>query len=167
LGAHNSKGDIVLFLDADTILPNNFLGKAVKQFKERKIDVAGFYLKFNSKKPIYLLYNFVYNLMCFIGQYTIPMSVGAAIMVDKGFHRKLHGFKEDIFIGEDYEYLKRASKLGKFRILWTHRPRFSVRRIEKEGKIKMLIRWIYAGLYMLFRGSIKKKIVKYEFGKHE
>ena len=43
-GAKIAKGDILFFLDADTVLPDYFFHKALKEFGERKLDLASFCL---------------------------------------------------------------------------------------------------------------------------
>jgi glycosyltransferase involved in cell wall biosynthesis len=53
MGAKAARGDLLLFLDADTLLPENFLHKAIDEFNRRKLDVSGFYFDLNSKKMIY------------------------------------------------------------------------------------------------------------------
>ncbi|MDD3939883.1 MAG: glycosyltransferase, partial [Patescibacteria group bacterium] len=45
-GAEISKGGILLFLDADSVLPDGFLQKTVNQFKAKNLVSAGFYIKF-------------------------------------------------------------------------------------------------------------------------
>jgi len=40
-GAREAGGNILLFIDADVILPENFLAASLKEFNERGLDVAG------------------------------------------------------------------------------------------------------------------------------
>jgi glycosyltransferase involved in cell wall biosynthesis len=39
-GAYESKGNLLLFLDADVILDDDFLNPCIKEFKKRQLDVA-------------------------------------------------------------------------------------------------------------------------------
>lgn len=165
-GAKVAKGDIFLFLDADTPINKNFISKSLEEFKKRNLDVAGYYIKFDSKKLIYKLFSLIYNISCFLAQFTKPIAIGSAIMVKKEFHNKVKGFDETIFIGEDHDYSHRISKIGKFRVIKSKKLVYSIRRFEKEGKIKTYLKWMYGSIYVFFRGPIRKKIVKYEFGKH-
>jgi len=163
-GAKIAKGDVLLFLDADTSLPKDFLPSVYDEFKFRKLSVAGFYLNFNSNKKIYHLFEFVYHAVCWFGQYFFPASVGVGILASKDKHEEINGFDESIFIGEDYDYINRLSKTGKYRMIKSSFLYFSVRRLEKEGILRVLWKWFKGGIYFLIRGPIRKKIVKYDFG---
>ncbi len=163
-GVEEAKYLNLLFLDADSRIPRNFLKNAYNEFIKRDLGVASFYLRFNSKKFIYKIYNFLYNSFCFVFQYFKPLSVGAAIMVKKEKHKKINGFDETIYVGEDHEYARQIKKIAKFRMLKSTFFYFSPRRWEKEGHIKSLLKIFKMSLYMTFYGPIRKKIVDYEFG---
>ena len=165
-GASAASGDTLLFLDADTVLPDNFFPNAYQEFKNRQLQVAGFYLIFNSPRLIYRFFEFFYRLSCFVGQFFFPASVGVGMMAVKDSHVANNGFDESIFIGEDYDYIKRLSKSGRYRMLKSVYLYFSVRRLEKEGVFFVLWKWFKGGLYFLIRGPIRKKIVDYDFGKY-
>ncbi|MDD2681118.1 MAG: glycosyltransferase [Patescibacteria group bacterium] len=165
-GAKIAKGDVLLFLDADTSLPDGFLPAVYNEFKSRDLSVAGFYLKFNSSSKIYLLFDFFYHKICWLGQYFFPASVGVGMLSLKVKHDQVGGFDESIFIGEDYDYINRLAKTGSYRMIISSFLYFSVRRLEKEGMVRVLWKWFKGGVYFLVRGPIRKKIVKYEFGQY-
>lgn len=164
-GAMQAKGDSLLFLDADTLLPEKFLSKAMNTFKTKNLNVAGFYLQFALDKFSYKLISALLNMFFFLAQYIKPLSIGAAILVEKSYHQKIKGFDENILIGEDHDYSQRIARKGKFRII-NEKIYYAPRRFEKKGKFKTFMEWIYCGFYALFKGPIKKEIVKYEFGEH-
>jgi glycosyltransferase involved in cell wall biosynthesis len=165
-GAELAKGEVLLFLDADTRLPDGFLRNTYAEFKNRGLDAAGFYLKFDSPRFLYKIYNAVYRLLCFCGQYFQPASVGVGIMVRTEFHRRINGFDETVFLGEDYDYTTRISRLGRFRMLNSGLIYFSPRRLEKEGAARVIRKWVKATAYFILKGPIRKKIVEYEFGNY-
>lgn len=166
LGARLAKGDTIMFLDADSLLPDNFLPSAYHEFKNRNLSAAGFYLHFNSSKKVYRFIEPFFHVMSYFGQYFFPASVGVGIMASKNAHDKIKGFDESIYIGEDYDYIKRLAGVGKYRMISNTFIFFSVRRLEKEGVLPVLWKWFRGGLYFIIRGPIRKKIVKYEFGKY-
>jgi len=165
-GAKAARGDIFLFLDADSVLPDKFLSRVVNEFQARNLGVAGFYLIFGSHKLIYHLCSFGYNFFAWFRQYWRPISVGAGIIVRRDVHEKISGFDETLFVAEDYDYCERAAKVAKFRLLKTVKLPYSIRRMEKEGNLKVLLKWLKMGTRTLWGGKIKKKIVKYDFGNY-
>ncbi len=165
-GARAAQGDIFLFLDADTVLPDNFLAAVVPEFNERKLGAAGFYLDFGSKKLIHRFCSWGYNFFARARQYWRPISVGAGIMARREVHEAIAGFDEALFVAEDYDYCTRAAQVGRFRILRSRSLPYSVRRMDKEGSLRVLFKWIRMGSRTFFGKTIKKKIVKYDFGNY-
>ncbi len=163
-GAKIAKGKYLLFLDADSVIPNNFILNSINEFKKRDLDCGGFYLKFDSKKIIYKFYNLTYNFFCSVFQYFKPLCVGAAIISSKECHDKVNGFDETILIGEDHDYANRIRKISKFRMIRSNYFYFSPRRWQKEGHILTIYKLIKMSLYIIFKGPIRKKIVDYKFG---
>jgi len=51
-GAKIAKGDILFFLDADTVLPDNFFEKAIAEFNDRQLELASFCLIPSPKNKI-------------------------------------------------------------------------------------------------------------------
>ncbi len=163
-GVKIAKGEIILFLDADTKLPDDFLLTTYSDFTNKNLTIAGFYLIFNSPSFIYRIFEKVYHSVCYLGQYFFPASVGVGIIVKKLEHEKIGGFDESIYIGEDYDYVRRISKKGKYRMIKGTKLFFSVRRLDKEGVAIVLWKWLKGGIYFIIKGPIRKKIVKYDFG---
>jgi len=163
-GAAVARGDILLFLDADTILQADFLNKVITEFKNKNLSGAGFYIKFNPNKLSYNIYSFLYNFFCFWRQYFAPASIGAGIIAQKEIHDLIKGFDTEIYVAEDYDYCYRLSRQGKFRMITTSRLLYSSRRLQKEGGVKVGLKWGSMALFTLFNFKIKKKIVKYDFG---
>lgn len=165
-GAKAALGNTLLFLDADSVLPDGFLTKVTNEFQKRNLSAAGFYLNFGSNKFIYRLCSLGYNFFAWFRQYWRPISVGAGIMAQKIVHEKINGFDETLFVAEDYDYCDRSSQVAKFRLLKTVKLPYSIRRMEKEGNMKVLLKWLKMGTRTLWGGKIKKKIVKYDFGNY-
>lgn len=165
-GAKIAKGELILFLDADSLLSSEFLGKAVKEFKDRGLSIASFYFTFNPNRWHYNIYAGISNFVCFLKQFNKhPAAIGAALMVDRSYHLKVNGFDLRVLLAEDYDYCARISQIGKFRMIRKVKFLYSSRRIEKEGFFQIGFKWLKMGLYTLTNRRITKKNIKYDFGK--
>ncbi|HUT22054.1 MAG TPA: glycosyltransferase [Candidatus Bipolaricaulota bacterium] len=163
-GAKIARGNLLLFLDADTLLPDHFLENVLKEFEDRRLDVAGFYFKFHSDKLKYRIASSWWKYNFWMFHFFYPMSIGAAILADKSFHEKTGGFDESLYIGEDHFYSKKIKKAGgKYGLIKSDTIIYSTRRFEKEGFLKVNLKWYIASINYLIFGHRMKKIVKYEF----
>ena len=75
---------------------------------------------------------------------------------------KVNGFDEAIKVSEDYDYTKRLRKFAEISLLNT-KIYTSVRRFEKNGRIRTAIKIFLIGLYINFIGNVKKNIFNYRF----
>jgi len=162
-GAKIIKGNLILFLDADALLPEDFLEKTLKEFKQRNLDIASFILTPISKRKYpKILFNIFYNypLRFFEKRWAHAM---IAILVKNDLHESLQGFDEGIKIGEDHYYVQQGSKLGKFGVIKTTEIFTSLRRFQREGWIRVGLKYGLGEVYMKLFGPIKREIFKYEF----
>ncbi len=170
-GVKISQGELVLFLDADTVyLPGDFLKKLLREFKNKNLDVATFpiypvseSLTFN--KLDNLFYG-IYNRWTKLTQNFLPHATHG-ILIKRKIHQIIGGFDEKIKMAEDHEYVRRAKKYGKFGFIEIEPALISARRFEKDGRLKTYLKYILAGLYLVFLGSIKSDIFKYRFNHYK
>ena len=165
-GAKVAKGNLFLFVDADVILPKNFLKKAIEEFSSKKLDCASFLVLPQNKKFIYKIIFTVYYLCATTCQRFFPLG-WMAILTKREIHFKIKGFDEEIKIGEDHWYIKNAQKISNFGLVKSAKIIGSTRRFEKDGIIITCLRYIFVGLYMLFLGPPKRNIIKYEFNHYK
>jgi len=163
-GAKIAKGEYLLFLDADVILPKNFLYKAIKEFQEKKIHFACTLMKPISNKEIDKMYFEIQNTLYKYTYEIFPYSFGPCILVTKICHQKLKGFNEKINIGEDNEYGKRAKKNFKCGAITSTFIKISIRRFEKEGRAELIKKYLQHAVYEQLANLGIKKDVVYEFG---
>lgn len=161
-GAKTAKGDILLFLDADVQFDKNFLKNALKDMKERKLDVAGLYMGPLSNKLIDKIFLRIFNIVIFIAQFFYPGGCGCGIFCKKWLHKKVNGFDKTVKMGDDVEYIQRCSKYGKFRILKNVKISFSMRRFEKEGRFKVGLKHLLSAIHKILLGHIKSNIFNYK-----
>ena len=106
-GAQLCTGDILLFLHADTSLPNNAFREIRKRMKDDTVVGGSFYLEFDVDnfilKGISFITHFNFRLFHFGDQ---------GIFVLQSIFQKLNGYK-DMPIMEDYDFYKRLKGQGK------------------------------------------------------
>lgn len=160
-GAKIAKGNNLLFLDSDNILPDYFFERLLKDFKARNLDVAFFPIYPSATKIDRALYK-IYNFGAKVLEKVFPLGFNS-VLIKKSLHQKIGGFDEEIKIAEDWDYIKRAAKIGKFGFIETEPVITSARRIKKEGRFKTYTIYSLTGLYMIFKGRLTSNIFKYKF----
>lgn len=137
-GVKVSKGDLLLFLDADIKFHETFLEEIVTEFNDRKLDIATSGVSKNVKnkfaKTVYMIGGVSDN----IRQYTKrPIGTGACILLKRSVFDDLNGFNEKKELQEDWDFLQRAVKKGyKFRIL-KNEIDVSTRRFDNIGFLRL------------------------------
>lgn len=165
VGAAHASGDYLLFLDADVVLDKDFLKNSMAEFEDRFLDVATCYITPISARLIDFVMHEAANVVMNTAQHVAPMAPGFCIFATKRMHTRIGGFDTRLKMSEDFNYIERASRIGKFRVLKSSRIRVSVRRLDKEGRGKLVLKYVYVPIYRTFMGEITKPIFKYEFGK--
>jgi len=166
-GAEAAKGDIFLFLDADVVLSSSeFLSNAMKEFSEKSLGSAGFWLSPIEGKKVDKIALSVWDILAEITQNFLPHAA-AAILAKKSVHDEIGGFDEKIVFVEDHPYVREAGKIARFGFIKKYPVLVSVRRYEKDGRLKTYFKYVLAGLYMLFIGPIRSDIFKYKFGHYD
>lgn len=160
-GARIAKADYFVFLDADSVLPKDFLEINFNKFKKLKVGTATAYLNPISSNILDKVTYFLYNCIALILSKFHPLATGSCIFTKKKVFKKVHGFDEKLVLAEDHDYGRRTRKFG-FAIL----PRGiynSTRRMDKEGRIKFISKMIYGGVYRItLNKEIKKPLFNYE-----
>lgn len=147
-GAAAAKGDVLLFLDADMILcRENFLKKALEEIKSKNLSVAVPWYHLYSARIMDTIVSSLWNVWIGIAAYVSPSATGTCIFLKRDVHIKNGGFNEKIILGEDTDYICRASKIGRFGIIKSARVEHSPRRFHKEGYIKVIFQAVNVGFY--------------------
>lgn len=151
LGAKNAKTDTLLFLDADVIIPSDFLEKALNEFNAKKGDLAtcmSLPLSDNlfDKFSFIILNTIVKNL---------HLAHGWTIFSKKNLHESIGGFNEKMFYFEDGDYSNRAKKKNaKVFMIMDTAVYVSVRRFDHEGRIRMLRKLARFYFFSIFKGGL-------------
>jgi len=166
-GVKVAKGDLLLFLDADVILPKKFLEEAIREFDKRNLDVASIQLDpQTSKRIIKFFFERFYNYPVKKLERFLPYGA-MGYLIKKELHQKIKGFDEKIKLCEDHDYVRRAAKFGKFGVLKNVKISISLRRFYKDGWLKVILKYTSAELHYHFLGPIKSDIFNYKFGHYK
>lgn len=164
-GAEAARGELILFLDADVVLPDPwFLQMTVAEFQKRKFAAATCKIHPLSAKAVDQVFHEVYNYFMWVTAGIMPHAPGFCIFVRKDVHEAIKGFDEEIRLAEDHDYAERAGKVGKFGILKSYRIPVSVRRLDRDGRLNVAIKYLLCELHMRTRGAVKSDIFNYTFG---
>ena len=163
-GARLAKGDYLLFIDADAVMPSGFLAAFMDRFEEDFLDICAPSLRpVDGDRPIYGaifgLLNGIYKFLEFLK----PQASGACILISRRLHRRIGGFDESRCRSEDLDYINRAAKLGRYRYYRDLFVYFSVRRFEREGIARLIRKYLRAGFIYFFSSKQDRKL-EYDYG---
>jgi glycosyltransferase involved in cell wall biosynthesis len=165
-GAKVAQGDVLFFLDADTLLPDNFLTNALKEFKLKKTDIASFGFDSHSKnKFFHLMLNF-YNKMIVLCEKKLPYAA-IGILITRNLFDKINGYDESLKLSEDHDLARRAVQYGKFGVIKSVRIFVSDRRFKEDGYIIITIKYFLSESHNFFIGPIKSDIFNYKFNHYK
>jgi len=155
-GAAAARGEILIFLHADTTLPANAF-RAIWTALEKEDFVGGaFDLSIGSDR---VAFRIIERAASFRSRITRTPYGDQAIFVRRGYFDTIGGFRE-IPLMEDVDLMRRIRRQGgRIRIL-PHRVQTSPRRWEKEGVLLCTLRnWSIRILYLL--GVSPERLVRF------
>lgn len=164
LGAAAAKGEWLLFLDADVILPSDFLEKAMVELLEKGFFVASCLIDPLSDRKIDRVLHDAVNLSFRATRKIYPHAPGFCIFIRRWCHELVGGFNEKLMLAEDSDYVLQASKLCRFGLLKSVRILVSVRRLDKDGRFNISMKYLASDAHRIFLGPIESNIFNYQYG---
>lgn len=162
-GAKIAKGELLFFLDADTMLPDHFLEESLQEFDARKLDIASFCLAPYPKNSFeQFVINVFYNTMIIMLERVLPHSA-MGILIKKELFNKMNGYDESITLAEDHDLGRRAAKYGKFGIIKSVSLFISTRRFRKDSWVITGAKFFLCQLHMIFIGPVRSNLFNYKF----
>jgi glycosyltransferase involved in cell wall biosynthesis len=166
LGAAHARHPILIFCDADIIIPSH---EAHIEFVSRFI--SGGYVAVGARlvpieKGIHLRVHltFAYLVQHFLLVLGKPYLAGGCLITTSDVFSKVGGFDENVVLGEDVDYSLRVSRIGRCTVFNIPYP-VSARRIIKYG-YGWMISEIPNLLRFLFTGKVSPETIFYPFGEY-
>ena len=167
-GAEAASYERLIFLDADTHFKPDFIQKVIHELAKTQADVA--------TCPIRIREGAVKSNMgaMFLNAFMIGLrplysaAYGACLITTKTVHQQINGFREDLGVCEDCNYVKRARRDHQFSyqilspIFYT-----SDRRALNEGEIGLMLKYIKIHTYRMFTGKeVLRDEITYNYGSY-
>lgn len=160
-GFHESTGDILANIDADTIMPKKWLATVISEFEHdpKLLGLSGPYQYYDapiSTRILTFIFYVIGYAFNFIGTFFGfgSMLQGGNFVLRRKALEQIGGFDTSIeFYGEDTDIGKRVNKIGK--VKWTFGlPMYSsARRLNEQGLIKAGVLYIINFFSIVFSGK--------------
>jgi glycosyltransferase involved in cell wall biosynthesis len=159
-GAGYAQGDVLVFMDADTLLPPDTLAHFEQILNNEKVVGASC-----RKVPISnsildrILYEFV-NFSTWVGSILrLGGAHGNLMLIRRDAFMAVGGFNPDIIVAEEQELIRRALRFGKYVFLFNHSVYENPRRVRQWGRLRLYRAW-FVGMFKSFRVGKKQKYEK-------
>ncbi len=165
-GAEYARHERLLFLDADVCIKPDFLEKSVHALRRRKLLVGAGRIRSTQAGWRYRFGVRLFDYGMLLTQYHFPTCTGACIFSSKTVHEFIGGFDTRISLCEDCDYVKRAARTFKFRMLPVFFE-FDIRRLKKDGIGKLGWTYLKANTLRLFCGELRNNEIDYPFDHYD
>jgi glycosyltransferase involved in cell wall biosynthesis len=112
-GAQTASGDVLVFVDADTVLPARVLRAALYALKRGAVG-GGCTCRIDGRLPIYAL---ILERIVPLVQQAFGMPAGCFVFCTRQAYNDAGGFDETLFATEEVAFGQRLKRLGRFVIL--------------------------------------------------
>ncbi len=156
LGATRARGEVLIFLDADSTIPKveHFLKRIEETMREPrtlaatvKIEIAPDQRTLTDRLWL-TAFNLIFRLENALG---MGMGRGNCQIVRHEAFRKVKGYNEELVAGEDFDLFRRLGRLGHIAFLWDVTVYESPRRFRRLGYIRTTSLWFINSLSILLR----------------
>lgn len=155
LGARMAAGDLLVFLDADTVLEPCALRVIAEEFTARD---AGGTLK-GQPDASRFAYRLIYWLKNFIHRFVVRNGSSGVILCWKKDFTRVGGFDERLELRENSDLIRRLKRFGGYKFIGKTIATTSMRRYERRGVKHIVWLWIKLWFFSLF-GDLRNR--KYE-----
>lgn len=157
-GGHVAAGELLIFMDADTLPERHFFQRISRSYTWWPFAVACPWFVAQEKSLAVRFIYFVFNILFWLGQSWLRTGSGVCIITPKKVFERTGGFDESLHLGEDIHFIRRAARYGWHRHLLVP-LRTSGRRFEQKGAWRLAAFYIrISPLIMLGRWESLKRI---------
>lgn len=140
-GAENSTGDVLIFIDADTLVPESLFQKIADVMKDEKCFGGAVSIEYEKSGRKWMK---LFLLGWRFWGYFFNMKQGAAQFCRRTVFLKLCSYDERIYMGEDVDFYWRLSKLAKKNqgylfFIESMKVKTSVRRFDRMSLSRILL----------------------------
>jgi glycosyltransferase involved in cell wall biosynthesis len=152
LGARMARGELLVFLDADTTLEPMALRVIAESFTD-SYSAGTVHGLPDEPRPAYLL---IYALKNFIHRCSLHPGSSGVILCWKEHFIRVGGFDEALQVRENSELVRRLLRLGRYKYIGSVSARTSMRRYDRCG-IRRVV-WLWLKLWFeSFLGDLHQK----------
>jgi len=138
LGARVARGQLLVFLDADTMLEPNALNVIVTQFTRNH--AAGTLKALPDRDR--LSYQMLYRVKNFLHRWSLYQGSAGVIICWKEHFEATGGFDEALQVRENSELIRKLKAFGKYKCINQSSATTSMRRYEKRGFGRTVMLWV-------------------------
>lgn len=147
-GAKAAKGDLLIFLDADTLLKPDALHTIARKFKTTH---AAGTLKGKPDSPRWI-YHILYYFKNWMHRLRLHKGSVGIILCWKEHFDAVGGFDEDMHVMENSDLIKRLCQYGRYCFVAATPAITSMRRYERTGPLQTVKLWVKLWVQSLVRG---------------
>jgi glycosyltransferase involved in cell wall biosynthesis len=156
-GAQVARGHILVFLNADTVVPGieNFFARVVNEIGAAGVCAVTCSVRVYPKEESFAdvlfhgFYNWFFSMMNRVG---MAMGRGECHVIARRAFDAVGGYSQAIAAGEDYDMFRRLSRVGAIRFLRDVYVHESPRRYRKYGYLYVTLSWFLNFLSVFFLG---------------
>lgn len=169
LGAKKSKGEYLVFLDADSVVLPYFVERVrnyINTYPDPQVFTSWFRPDGDTTEDVFMTLMIVASIEGSI-YFHRPWAPGPLTVIKRSTFENINGYDESMSFGEDYDLgMRLYEKKIMLQVIRETIYIYSLRRMRKEGKLRTLPKYIRATLSVIFTKHGPKHMPGYVTGGH-